>query len=68
MPSNRESWHLQAGITSVCRKVQHKVYIRINIITYHQFFASMRGSQQTQGVDKPHFSVLCTNPVEQYSF
>ena len=49
-------------------KVQHKVYIRTNIITYHHFFCIKERVPAEPSVDKPHFSVLCTSPVEQLLF
>ena len=43
--------------------------IRTNIITNHHFFFCIKERVPAEpGVDKPHFSVLCTSPVEQYSF
>ena len=38
-----------------------------NIITYRQFLCiKERVSSKTRGVDKPHFSVLCSSPVVHY--
>ena len=48
---------------TVYRKLQDKVYNKY----YNNFLCiTKRVPSRTRGVDEPHFSVICSSPVEQY--